>query len=146
MDTKTCTKCGEEFPVTNFRLIVNPTSGRARRHSWCNTCKGIYEAAKRRAARAAEPDGGAAFKASEARRVKAYQTDPQVRVLRAKRSKAQYRALDELRQRYPQEYAKLLLRSPKRTYTALAALREEHREEYDQLYQRGLSRAEQVER
>jgi hypothetical protein len=144
--TKTCTKCGKEFPVSQFRLIVNPKTGRERRHSWCNKCKGKYEAAKRRAKRAAEPDGGKAFKASEAQRVRTYQADASVKERRAERSKIQYRALDELRRRYPEEYAQLQLRNPKRNYQALAALREAHREEYDMYYSRSLERAGLVSR
>jgi hypothetical protein len=138
--TKTCTKCGEEFAVSNFRLIVNPRTGRERRHSWCNTCKGKYESAKRKAARAAEPDGGTAYKASEAQRVKAYQADPDVRARRSARSSVQYRALDELRRRYPEEYDLAVLRAG-RGYAALALLRDAHREEYDGYYRRGLERA-----
>jgi hypothetical protein len=135
METKGCLKCGRDLPLEDFYK-----TGRARGHSWCKSCFNDYTNSKRRAAREAEPDGGAAFKAAEAKRVKAYQADPDVRARRAVRSKVQYRALDELRQRYPEEHAQLTLRVGK-GYPALSALREAHREEYDRLYVRGLERA-----
>lgn len=131
---KPCTRCGESLPVTEFREIFNKRTGKTRRHSWCNRCKGDYEAAKRAAK-------GRPFREAENARVLAYQADPDVKARRSKRSGAQYRALADLRGMYPEEYALLQLRQgSKRGYAATAALRDAHRDVYERLYSLHLSR------
>jgi hypothetical protein len=130
---KPCTRCGKPLPVTEFREIINKQTGKRRRHSWCNRCKGDYEAAKRAAK-------GPAFRKAEAARVLAYQSDPEIRARRSKRSSAQYRALASLRTRHAEEYHQLLT-SQGGAYKATAVLRQRHREEYDNLYSSYLEQA-----
>lgn len=151
---KACSKCARVLPLGEFRVIVNTKTGRRRWHSWCNRCKGEYEAAKRRAKRefaargiredASKDEQQAAremvqFRSAEAARVLAYQANPDVKARRSRRSVAQYRALADLRSYHLEEFQLIQLRAGK-GYPALAALRDAHRDEYAHLYSLHLRR------
>lgn len=126
--SKPCSLCKEERPANLYWITRH--DGKARMHSQCIPCRSARQAESWKSTLTEEK------KKAEAKRVREYQKNPDVKERRKARSSAQYQALAWMRRKHPREYADLVEQHGE--YKALAILREQYRPQYDQAYRRYL--------
>lgn len=94
-DTKVCTRCGAEYPLSEFRVFVDKRYG-LRRRPWCSMCRNFTEQARKERQRKQKPTVIRAKEREKARRYREQHTEQYNAYHRAYKAKAKRKKFEQM--------------------------------------------------